>query len=181
VGDVLSIAAGTWTGPALTSDTTQMMRCTNVCTARGPANRDTYTVASGDLGAILRVRETAANAGGDTVVWSARYVGPIINGQAAAAVLKAGTTALKNSKGTTLALARVPAHAAAAAKRAKARLAVTLRRAHGVRGKLVAWACPAALGTGAPRCSAKVNVRRAATLRLPAGASHRVRVVVVKK
>jgi hypothetical protein len=124
------------------------------------------------------VRETASNAGGDTVVWSARYVGPVLNAQSAAAVLKAGTTPLKNAKGATVAVAVMPRHAAAAAAR-KARRAVTVRRARGVPGKLVAWACPAALGTGAPRCSAKVSLGRAAKLRLPA--TGRLRVVVVKQ
>ena len=70
------------------------------CVARGRApTTATYTIADSDLGAILRVRETASNAGGETMVWSARYVGPVINAQAAAAVLTRGETALRNASG----------------------------------------------------------------------------------
>ena len=71
-----AITPGVWTGPTLTTDTVELMRCTNVCVRTGSPNLSSYTVANGDLGAILRVKETAANAGGATVVWSARYVGP---------------------------------------------------------------------------------------------------------
>jgi hypothetical protein len=162
------------------TDTVQLMRCTNVCTARGDANVTSYTVASGDLGAILRVRETASNAGGDTVVWSARYVGPVLNAQAAASVLKStGTTVLRNAKGVTLALASHPRGAVAAS--VKTLPAVLVRRAARVSGKLSAWACPVKLGAGAPKCSAKVSLRRTATLRLPASVKGPLRVVVVKR
>jgi hypothetical protein len=181
VGDVLGITPGVWTGPAVTTDTIQMMRCTNVCTPRGDANVASYTVASADLGAILRVRETASNAGGDTVVWSARYVGPVLNAQAASSVLRHGTVKLRNSKGVTLAVAARPRAAAAAA--AAKRGVVKLRRAGHVSGRLSAWACPAALGSGPapPPCSRKVSLRRTATLRLPASATGALRVVVVKQ
>jgi hypothetical protein len=178
VGDVLGITPGVWTGPAVTTDAVQLMRCTNVCTARGAANVASYTVASGDLGAILRVRETAANAGGATVVWSARYVGPVINAQAATSVLRSRPVALRNAKGVTLAVASRPRGAVAAA----ARPAIQLRRGGHVAGKLTAWACPAALGTSPtpPPCSRKVTLRRTATLRLPASATGALRIVVVK-
>jgi hypothetical protein len=182
VGATVTMTPGTWSGPVVTSDTTELMRCTNVCVARGAANDRTYTVADGDLGAILRVRETASNVGGETVVWSARYIGPIVSAQAAAAVLTSGETPLRNAQGTTLALAKLSgaaAHAAAAkAKGAK----VTLRRSARVKGKLVAWACPATINAGAtpPPCSAKVSLRRSATLKLPASAAGKVRVVVVR-
>ena len=96
----MSATPGTWSGPAVVTDTTEMMRCTNVCVPRGTANGKTYTIADSDLGAILRVRETASNAGGETTVWSARYVGPVISAQAAAAVLATGETALRNAQGT---------------------------------------------------------------------------------
>jgi hypothetical protein len=175
---VLGITPGVWTGPAVTTDAVQLMRCTNVCTARGAANVASYTVASGDLGAILRVRETAANAGGATVVWSARYVGPVINAQAATSVLRSRPVALRNAKGVTLAVASRPRGAVAAA----ARPAIQLRRGGHVAGKLTAWACPAALGTSPtpPPCSRKVTLRRTATLRLPASATGALRIVVVK-
>ena len=117
VGDTVTATPGTWSGPAVTADVTEMMRCTNVCVPRGTANARTYTIADSDLGAILRVRETASNVGGETVVWSARYVGPVISAQAAAAVLNAGETALRNAQGSTLALAtavRAPASRAPA-------------------------------------------------------------------
>jgi hypothetical protein len=138
------------------------MRCTNVCVPRGGT---AYTITAGDLGAILRVRETAANAGGESTVWSARYVGPVLTSAAAAAVLGTGETALRNARGSTLALAK-------AGSRGK----VKLRRPAKVKGKLVAWACPAAVGE-AP-CSARVSLRRSATLRLPAAG--KLRVVVIR-
>jgi hypothetical protein len=59
--------------------------------------------------------------------------------------------------------------------------AVVVRRAHGVGGKLSAWACPAKLGAGAPKCSARVRLRGSATLRLPASVKGALRVVVVKR
>ena len=136
-------------------------------------------MASADLGAILRVRETASNAGGDTVVWSARYVGPVINASRRRRVLTKGTTALNNPQGATLATAVLPG-APPPAKAARSRRSPSSARAK-VSGKLYAWACQAALnGTGAPKCSAKVKLTKAAKLRLPAGAAGQLRVVVVK-
>jgi hypothetical protein len=184
VGDTVSMTPGTWSGPAVTADSTEMMRCTNVCVPRGAANDKTYTVADSDLGAILRVRETASNAGGETTVWSARYVGPVINAQAAAAVLTSGETALRNAQGNTLALAKLSAAplARASAAKPKAGAKVTLRRPATVKGNLVAWACPAAIGAGEtpPPCSARVALRKSATLRLPASVAGKVRVVVIR-
>ena len=59
---------------------------------------------------------------------------------------------------------------------------VTLRRAGKVKGKLVAWACPATVTEGAtpPPCSAKVTLRKKATLKLPASLAGKVRVTVVR-
>jgi hypothetical protein len=161
-----------------------MMRCTNVCVPRGPANATTYTIAGSDLGAILRVRETASNVGGEVTVWSARYVGPVISAMAAAGVLSSVETPLKNSDGSTLALAKLSgstlARAAAAGKPKGAKVA--LRRAGKVKGKLVAWACAATVTEGAtpPPCSAKVTLRKKATLKLPASLAGKVRVTVVR-
>ena len=184
VGDLLNITRGQWTGPIVVTDTTQMMRCTNVCAATGTSNATAYTIASGDVGAILRLRETASNAGGDTVVWSTRYVGPVINAQSAAAVVKNGKTALKNSEGDTLAVATLPKAGASASKvsKPKTKPAVTVKRAADVSGKVTAWACEATMGTtSAPQCSKKVTLKGSATtLSLPASAKGRVRVVVVK-
>ena len=179
----MTATPGTFSGPAVTTDVTEMMRCTNVCVARGAANDRTYTIADSDLGAILRVRETAANSGGETTVWSSRYVGPVVNAQAAAAVLTKGQTALKNAQGTTLAVATLSsggAHASAAKPTSAAK--VKLRRPASVKGKLLAWACPATVSAGAvpPPCSAKVSLRKAATLRLPASTAGNVRVVVIR-
>ena len=169
VGDSVSATPGTWSGPLTTSDTTEIMRCTNVCVPRSDAR--TYKVVEGDLGAIIRVRETASNAGGESVMWSARYVGPIVSAQAAAAVLSKGETAVRNAQGSALAVAK------------QVKRKVSLRRPGGVKGKLVAWACPAAVTEGAtpPPCSAKVSLRKAATLRLPASTDGKVRVVVVRR
>ena len=185
VGDSVTVTPGTFSGPAVTSDVTEMMRCTNVCTPRGTANARNYTIADSDLGAILRVRETASNSGGETIVWSSRYVGPVTNAQAAAAVLKAGNTSIRNAQGATLAVATLSgskpgvAHASAATSSAPK---VGLRRPAKVKGKLVAWACPATIGAGAtpPPCSAKVSLRKRATLRLPASTTGDVRVVVIR-
>lgn len=165
-----------------------MMGCTNVCVPRGAPNDKTYTIADSDLGAIVRVRETASNAGGETTVWSARYVGPVLSAQAAAAVLTKGETALRNAEGSTLALAKLSGKTAAVARASAAKAKpsapakVTLRRPANVKGKLVAWACPATISAGAtpPPCSARVSLRKSATLRLPAWTAGRVRVVVIR-
>jgi subtilisin family serine protease len=166
VGDTVTATAGTWSGPPVTARATEVMRCTNVCVAR--TDHTTYRIADGDLGAIIRVRETASNAGGESVVWSARYVGPIVSAQAAAAVLAKGETKLRNARGATLALA----------KQGKGK--VKLRRPGRVKGKLVAWACPAAVSATPPPCTAKVSLRKRATLRLPASTDRKVRVVVIR-
>jgi len=176
VGDTVTTTPGTWSGPVVTSRTTELMRCTNTCVPRGTA---AYKIADGDLGAILRVRETASNTGGSTTVWSARYVGPVVSAQAAAGVLTSGETRLRNAQGSTLALAKLSsARTAARAKGASVRL----RRPAKVGGRLVAWACPATIGAGAtpPPCSAKVALRRSATLKLPPATAGKVRVVVVR-
>ena len=110
VGDGLTITAGVWTGPPVTSDTTQVMRCTNSCVPVSAAAQ--YTIASADVGAILRVRETAVNAGGTTVMWSAQYVGPVASAGSASAVLLAGQAVLRNAAGAALAVAQVTGSAA---------------------------------------------------------------------
>jgi hypothetical protein len=189
IGDSLSITDGTWSPlPAVSSDVTQMMRCTNICATNGPANVSSYTIVGADLGALLRVRETASNAGGDTIVWSARYVGPVISAQAGSAVLSSRQTALRNSHGVTLALAQMSSPTITQdvrglkAKRVPTRT-VRLRRAGKVTGTLIAWACPVALAPdGRPAaCTAKVTFHNSTTLRLPALATGRVRVVVIRQ
>ena len=180
VGDTVTATPGTWSGPVVTTDTTVIMRCTNVCVPRAGM---TYTLADADLGAILRVRETASNAGGETTVWSARYVGPVISSAAAAGVLSARETPLRNADGTTLALATLSGKLArASAARGGSSAKVLLRRPGKVKGKLQAWACQATVSASAtpPPCSAKVTLRKSAKLRLPATLAGKVRVVVVR-
>ncbi len=178
VGDSLAIAAGVWTGPVVVvrhdaADALHERLRRRAVRPTWPATRWRRA----DVGAILRVRETASNAGGDTVVWSTRYIGPVLNATSASAVLNKGTTALKNPQGATLATAVLPSASAASVKKQT----VNVKRAAKVSGKLYAWACEAALnGTAAPKCSAKVKLTKTAKLKLPAGASGQLRVVVVK-
>ncbi|HEY2319666.1 MAG TPA: hypothetical protein VGH67_15270 [Solirubrobacteraceae bacterium] len=201
VGGVLSVADGVWTGPAVAADTTQIMRCTNACTAI--SSGASYTIATADIGAILRLRESASNAGGTTVVWSAQYVGPVASSASATAVLAAGQAVLRNADGDPLATAQlssgsvVATHALLARTRRVARAVgrtvrgasavmrvITVRRAPKVRGALRAWVCPAAVARGAAPapCTRQVTIRgRSATLRLPAAVTGRVRVVVVRR
>ena len=105
VGGVLSVTDGVFTGPAVTSDVTQIMRCTNACTPISSAA--SYTIVTADIGAILRVRETASNAGGTAVVWSAQYVGPVASSASASAVLGVGQAVLRNKDGDPLATAQL--------------------------------------------------------------------------
>ena len=108
VGDVLSMTPGVWSGTPVTSDVVQMMRCTNACSAVGPANATSYTLTSEDLGAILRVREYASNVGGYTVIWSARFVGPVSSAASGSAVVADNAAAqVRNTQGVVLALASI--------------------------------------------------------------------------
>lgn len=181
VGDDVTMTPGTWSGPPVVTDTTELMRCTNVCVSRGTSSP--YTIVTGDLGAILRVRETATNTGGTTVVWSAKYVGPVVSASAGSLTLSSREAPVRNADGSTLAFARLSGGAVAAAAKPKQPSGpkVALRRPGKVKGKLVAWACPVAAGDGAPApCSAKVTLKKKATLALPAGTTGKVRVVVVR-
>ena len=87
VGDAITVTPGTWSGPIVTSDVVQMMRCTNACVAAGPANVASYDITNADLGAILRVQETASNSGGSTVLWTSNYVGPVTSAAAGFALV----------------------------------------------------------------------------------------------
>ena len=194
VGAGLTITAGVWTGPPVTSDTTQVMRCTNSCVPVSAAAQ--YTIASADVGAILRVRETAVNAGGTTVMWSAQYVGPVASAGSASAVLLAGQAVLRNAAGAPLAVAQVTGSAtmtadaftAAGARRpALLRRVVRVRRAPHVRGRLRVWVCPAGIPRGIPRgaappsCTRQFSIGASALVRLPATMTGRVRIVVVRR
>jgi hypothetical protein len=200
VGGVLSITDGVFTGPAVTSDVTQIMRCTNACAAISSAA--SYTILTADIGAILRVRETASNAGGTAVVWSAQYVGPVGSSASASAVLGTGQAVLRNQDGDPLATVKlsvsagvsadalvahgtVPARPPGAARKpAVVTRVITVRRAAKVRGPLRAWVCAATIARGsAPAaCTRQVTIRGAAgKLKLPATITGKVRVVVVRR
>ena len=76
---------------------------------------------------------------------------------------------LRSASGETLALARLSGGASAAAAKPKSGPKVALRRPSSVKGKLTAWACPAAVEAGAtpPPCSKKVKLDKKATLKPP--------------
>ena len=184
VGDPVSITPGTWSGPAIGNDLIEMMRCTNTCTPVGQPHPDSYTIADADIGAILRVRETASNAGGSTIVWSSRYVGPVSSPAAASAVLAVGQQPLRNSQGVMLATAQLTSTASPGAFTANTPArTIKLRRAGAVKGTLKAWVCPVASATsGVPRaCTAQVALRASASVRIPASMTGKLRVVVVRR
>jgi len=190
VGDTITVTPGTWSGPAVSTDTVTMMRCTRACVAVGTANAASYLITSADVGAILRVQETASNAGGSTVVWTTRYVGPVTSVAAGFAVVGIKGATVLNADGAPLAVAQidptsVAAEASAASVAGVAAVAartVKLRRAPGVRGALHAWACPLVVPTASRPlpCTAAVVVHEKATLRLPESMVGKVRVVVVR-
>ena len=166
------------------------MRCTNTCVS--VSSGTSYTIASGDVGAILRVRETASNAGGTTIIWSAGYVGPVGSVSSASAVAGTGQAVLRNENGAVLAVAQIAtttsvtadALVAGHARRSTATVRqVTIRRTARLRGSFRAWVCPVTSGSAAPgRCTAQVSVRGAQTrLRLPATMTGRIRIVVVRR
>ena len=197
----VGITPGVWTGgPTVGNDTVQIMSCTNVCASAGPANAASYLILTTDLGAILRIRETATNVGGATVVWSARYVGPVISIAAGSSMLKpSASIAVKNTSGQTLATARLHSQPATGddrpmlAQAASARpgagrtvRVVTVKRAKGITGPLSAWVCPvpAAGSTTQPKCTTKQRVNAAesaASVKLPASMTGKLRVVVVRR
>ena len=186
VGDILRITRGTWTGAPVGSDVIRVMRCTNTCVAVGPPNPTRYTITPADTGSSLWVQETASNAGGSAVVWSPRSVGPVVSVSSGAGVLSAGQTTVRNSRGDALAIARIGSPAGASARgpasRARPRV-VELRRAAGVKGKVIAWVCRVAgkLGGPPPACTARVSLGAHARIRLSASISGAVRIVVVRR
>ncbi len=184
VGDTITVTPGSWSGPVVTADVVQMMRCTNACVAVGTANAANYTITNADLGAILRVQETASNSGGSTVLWTASYVGPVTSAAAGFALVGHRQAAVLNANGVALATAQVKAMSVAA----DAHIAsvggrvLKLHRAPGVKGPLHAWACPAVVPASGPPppCTAAVKIRRNGTLRLPATMIGKVQVIVVR-
>jgi hypothetical protein len=170
-----------------------VMRCTNTCSPI--TSSSSYTIGSADIGAVLRLRETASSSGGSTAVWSAQYVGPVTSVASGSAVLAGGQLAIRNSEGDALAVAQIQALAVTSdlslraalvrrvAKPTHARL-LKVRRARGIRGKLRVWACPvsAKRGQAPPPCTRQVSLNnKTVTLKLPAGSTGKVRVVVVRK
>jgi hypothetical protein len=187
IGDTVKITRGTWaTGSPLWSDVIRVIRCTNTCVAVGPPNPSRYTITTADIGSSLWVQETATNAGGTAVVWSPRSVGPVVSVSSAAVVLSAGQSAVRNSRGEALAIARISSPAGAPgrprASRARPRV-LDLRRAGGVKGKVTAWVCQVAgkLGGPPPRCTARISLGARASILLPASMPGAVRVVVVRR
>ena len=137
------------------------------------------------------MRETATNTGGSTVVWSARYVGPVISAAAGEVVLKEeATVAVKNTRGQVLATAELQSSGArraamarvANARRPAAARSVKVKRSGGVSGALKAWVCPVpANGSAAPpKCTAKTSLTRTATIAVPASLNGRLRIVVIR-
>jgi hypothetical protein len=186
VGDTVKVTRGTWTGSPLRSDVIRVMRCTNTCVAVGPSNPTRYTITPADIGSSLWVQETVSNGGGSAVVWSPRSVGPVVSVSSAAVVLSSGQTAVRNSRGETLAIARISSSTRASIRgrpsRARPRV-LDLRRAGGVEGKVTTWVCQVAgkLGGPPPRCTARVSLGARASIRLPASMTGAVRVVVVRR
>ena len=175
IGDTLTVTPGVWTARAWTP-MCGTMRCTSSCAPTGAAGLQSYAIADADLGAVLRVQEIASNAGGSTVVWSARYVGPVISNAAGTSVLKpSASIAVKNTNGTALAVASLQTQTASGARPMIARAAaakqpakhavgvVTVRRAKGIAGKLTTWVCevPPAGSTTPMKCTAKTHMGQA--------------------
>ena len=184
VGDTPAITAGRWTGSPLQGDVTEVMRCTNTCVPAGPANVKRYAIKPADVGAVLWVKETAANAAGTTVVWSARSVGPVRSTSVASVVLAGGQFALRNSRGAALAFASIESRSPSGDRgrlRTGSRV-LGLRRAREVGGPLSAWVC-SVVGTagGPPKGTARISLGARATVRLPASMTGEVRVVVVRR
>jgi hypothetical protein len=188
VGDVLTAVPGTWSG-SVTATVDQFQRCTTACVPIGAPGATSYTITSADIGAIIRVTETASNAGGLTTAWSTTYVGPVRSAVSGSAVLASGAAVIvRNIAGVALASARLsaPTAIAASAPTASARRPVTVRRltvrrARGLRGALRAWACPVSGVPGArpPACTRAVAVGSSAVLKLSGAAAHgKVRIVV---
>jgi len=184
VGDTLAVMPGGWTGSAVQGDQTQVMRCTNMCVPAARSNVRSYKITPADVGAVLRVKETASNAAGTTVVWSAGSVGPVRSTSAATVVLSGGQGALRNSRGATLAFASINSRSPSGdhGRFRAASQVLGLRRARGVSGRLTAWVCSVA-GTagGPPKCTARISLGASAAARLPASMTGKVRVVVVRR
>jgi len=184
VGATLTITPARWAG-RLRGKVTRVMRCTYICVTVGSANATRYTITPADVGSVLWVREIASSATGSTVVWSSGSVGPVASPSSAAVVISGGRTALRNSRGATLAFATIrsiaPTGDAAPARAGSRTLA--LRRALGVSGPVTAWVCKTArTSAGAPpKCTRRVSLKSRTTVSLPEWMRGAVRVVVVRQ
>ena len=148
------------------------------------ANDKTYTIADSDLGAILRVRETASNVGGETVgvVGALRRPGRLRPGRRRGADQRA-RRALRNAQGTTLALAKLSGAGSRAPARQEAKRAEGHAAPPGqVKGKLVAWACPATIERGrhAAAVQRQGHAAQVGDAAPPRDRTGKVRVVVVR-
>ncbi len=184
VGDTLTITPARW-AERVRGKVIRLMRCTNTCVAVGSPNVTRYTITPADVGSVLWIREIASSASGSAVVWSSRSVGPVPSPTSAAVVLSGGRTALRNSRGATLAFATISSIAGngdAAPARAGSR-SLALRRAFGVTGPVTAWVCQAARPAAGvpPRCTRRVWLKSHATVPLPEWMTGAVRVVVVRQ
>jgi hypothetical protein len=178
VGSNLSIKSGAFSGAPASSAVVRVMRCMQTCVAVGARNARSYKISAGDIGAVLRVTETASNGGGSNTVWSGSSIGPVTSASAGYAIVGSGHATVRAGNGRTLALASVSSAASARAHHSAHGPEVKLRNA---RGRVRAWACPvsSARGGAPPRCSPAITFTGSGTLRLPAGAGGKLRVVVV--
>jgi uncharacterized repeat protein (TIGR01451 family) len=91
VGEVLSAQPGTWSGTPTPTITYQWQRCdTSSCANVSGATNTTYTLASADLGASMRVVVTATNGAGAATA-TASASGPVLAGKVEATQSKVYT------------------------------------------------------------------------------------------
>jgi hypothetical protein len=174
VGADVSIKRGAFSGAPVSNAVLRVMRCTQTCVAVGARNARRYKISAADIGAVLRVMETAPNRGGSNTIWSGSSIGPVTSASAGFAIVGAGRATVRAANGHPLALASVASAAAARAHHLDVKLL------H-VRSRVRAWACPVTSppGRAPPRCSPAITFTGSGTLRLPAGAGGKLRVVVV--
>jgi hypothetical protein len=178
VGANVTIKSGAISGASAGNSVVRVMRCTQTCVAVGARNARRYKISDADIGAVLRVMQTASNGGGSNTLWSGSSIGPVTSASAGFAIVGSGRATIRAANGHSLALASVASAASARAHHAAHGLEVKLRHA---RGRVRAWACPVTSSRGGapPRCSPAITFTGTGTLRLPAGVGGKLRVVVV--
>ena len=185
VSDTLSFTPGSWSGPHVDTDTTQMMRCTNACYIVSWRER----VQLHDHGRRPR-RDPPRPRNRDQrrrlhrhLVRAVRRAGVERHGRIRRRVRRR-QRALRNSQGAALASAslqtNVTTNLASARPESRPSGTLVVRRGRKVTGALKAWACPVAnQATGAPaKCTPIVRMRSRASLTVPASMNGRLRVVV---